>query len=66
MTNWTDHQSITDFYEKHGGKARKFALFIQDEYEISDTFELGVKKDLTEKTGSGLRRILYHECVCEL
>ena len=51
LTNWKDHNSVTSFYEKHGGKAKNLALFVQDEYKISDpvTMYLGVRYDHYKK-----------------
>ena len=58
LNNWRDHGSVNTnwgnngLYEKHGGKAKNIALFIQDEYQISDplTMYLGVRWDHFEKT----------------
>ena len=57
LNNWRDHGSVNTnwgnngLYEKHGGKAKNIALFIQDEYQISDplTMYLGVRWDHFEK-----------------
>ncbi|WP_293726916.1 TonB-dependent receptor [uncultured Phascolarctobacterium sp.] len=53
LSNWRDHDSVitgqgnNGVYENHGGKARNIALFVQDEYQISDplTMYLGVRYD---------------------
>lgn len=53
LSNWRDHDSVISglgdngVYENHGGKARNIALFVQDEYQISDpmTMYLGVRYD---------------------
>ncbi|WP_302938800.1 TonB-dependent receptor [Megamonas funiformis] len=58
LNNWRDHDSVNNnwgkngIYEEHGGKAKNLALFIQDEYQISDlwTMYLGVRWDHFEKT----------------
>ncbi len=51
LTNWKDHNTVTSFYEKHGGKAKNLALFVQDEYRVSDpvTMYLGVRYDHYKK-----------------
>lgn len=51
LSNWKDHDSVTSFYEKHGGKANNIALFVQDEYKLSDpvTMYLGVRYDHYKK-----------------
>lgn len=51
LSNWKDHNSVTSFSEKHGGKAQNFALFLQDEYKLSDpvTMYLGARYDHYKK-----------------
>ena len=54
LDNWKDHDSVNSdygLYEKHGGKARNLAFFIQDEYKFSDPFimYLGVRYDHYKK-----------------
>lgn len=57
LSNWRDHDSVVTsqgnngIYENHGGKARNIALFIQDEYKITDplTMYLGVRYDNFKK-----------------
>jgi len=51
LSNWKNHNSVTSFYEKHGGKAENLALFVQDEYKMSDpiTMYLGVRYDHYKK-----------------
>lgn len=40
MDSWIDLGSVTDFYEKHGGKARNLSVFAQDQFQLTD--RLGV------------------------
>lgn len=57
LTNWHDHNSLdtslgkNGIYENHEGKARNIALFVQDEYQISDplTMYLGIRYDYYKK-----------------
>lgn len=51
LSNWTDHHSATEYYEKHGGKAENLALFVQDEYKLSEpvTVYTGVRYDRYKK-----------------
>ena len=58
LTNWRDHSSVDSslgkngLYETHGGKAKNVALFVQDEYKLSEpvTMYLGVRYDRFTKT----------------
>ena len=51
LSNWQNHHSVTSFYEKHGGNAKNFALFVQDEYKMSSpvTMYAGVRYDHYKK-----------------
>ena len=55
---WRNHDSVdtskgnSGLYEQHGGKAKNFALFVQDEYKISKptTMYVGLRYDRFTKT----------------
>lgn len=57
LRNWRDHGSVITgqgnggMYENHGGKARNLALFVQDEYKMTDplTMYLGIRYDNFKK-----------------
>ena len=54
LDNWKDHSSVNSeygLYEKHGGKARNLAVFIQEEYNILDPLNiyLGLRYDHYKK-----------------
>lgn len=57
LNNWRDHDSVNNnrghdgIFENHGGKARNIALFVQDEYKITDplTMYMGIRYDNFKK-----------------
>lgn len=51
MSNWTDHGTNLDVVEQHGGKGKNVALFVQDEYKMSDpvTLYAGLRYDYYKK-----------------
>lgn len=51
LSNYQEHNSIIDFYEQHGGKAKNVALFIQDEYQLNEAITLytGIRYDYYKK-----------------
>ncbi len=51
LTTWRDHNSIIDEYATDSGETKNLALFIQDEYKLSDplTMYLGLRYDHYEK-----------------
>lgn len=51
MSNWTNHGTNLDVVEQHGGKGKNFALFVQDEYRMSDPLTLyaGLRFDYYKK-----------------
>lgn len=54
LSNWKDHDSIIDHYGQDAGKVKNFAVFVQDEYKLSDpiTMYVGARFDHYIK-GSG-------------
>ncbi|MEG1412183.1 MAG: TonB-dependent receptor [Acidaminococcaceae bacterium] len=54
LDNWKEHNTITSSYpafEQHGGKGRSLALFVQDDYKMSDklTMYTGIRFDNYKK-----------------
>lgn len=54
LDNWKDHDSVNadyGLYEKHGGKAKNYALFVQDEYNFLEPWSvfLGLRYDYYKK-----------------
>ncbi len=54
LDNWKDHDSVNSeygLYEKHGGKAKSYALFAQDEYNVWGpwTVFMGLRYDYYKK-----------------
>ena len=54
LDSWKDHDSVNadyGLYEKHGGKAKNYALFVQDEYNFCApwTVYLGLRYDYYKK-----------------
>ena len=54
LDDWKDHDSVNadyGLYEKHGGKAKNYALFVQDEYDFLEawTVFLGLRYDYYKK-----------------
>ena len=54
LLRWKDHGSVNleyGLYEKHGGKGRNLALFVQDEIKVTDPFTvyLGLRYDYYKK-----------------
>lgn len=54
LKNWKDHDSKTEHYAQDKGKVKNFAVYVQDEYKLSDpvTMYLGARIDHYIK-GSG-------------